>query len=254
MRLYTIDTVERNHYYKVKFHPEAGITIKLFKNVPCLAFSESSSILRAFGQAGLNRGNHIIPIVLQESTKEKLKSLKNIEDNQKLIGENSEYLKSAYIYKNINNIKIFDATLHKNDKGSFFLKEQPLSQDKDIIVYLELPVSDAQPHYKFHGNTEILLSLHSTYYDISSQKFSQNQLYVAIVKMDHASKVELTYSSPYSDDITLVSLKNLMQYQFEYSCHEGGLYYKNDYAEKFYFKEYQDQEFLNLYSEFSVNI
>ncbi|OYE01212.1 hypothetical protein [Nostoc sp. 'Peltigera membranacea cyanobiont' 232] len=127
MRLYTIDTVERNHYYKVKFHPEAGITLKLIKNVPCLAFSESSFILRAFGQIGLNRDNHIIPIILQESTIEKIKSLQNIEESQKQIEENSEYIKPAYIDCNISNIKIFDATLHKNNKGSFFLKEQPFS-------------------------------------------------------------------------------------------------------------------------------
>ncbi|OYE01213.1 hypothetical protein [Nostoc sp. 'Peltigera membranacea cyanobiont' 232] len=117
-----------------------------------------------------------------------------------------------------------------------------------------MPVSDAQPHYNFQGHTEILLGLHSTYYDIKSKQFSHNQLYVAIVKIIHGSKVEFIYSSPYSDDITLISLKNLMQYEFEYSCHEGGLYYKNDYAEKFYFKEYQDQEFLDLYSEFSIDI
>ncbi|WP_413174388.1 hypothetical protein [Anabaena azotica] len=44
MRLYTIDTVQKDNYYKVNFQPQAGITLEFFKNVPCLGFSGGSAI------------------------------------------------------------------------------------------------------------------------------------------------------------------------------------------------------------------
>jgi hypothetical protein len=167
---------------------------------------------------------------------------------------NTEDINQEFFEEKTKPIKIYDSTLHKNEKGILFLKEQALSQDKDIIVLLELPVNDAQPHYKFHGNTEILLSLHTTYYDKSSDSISQAQLYIAIVKMSHGSKIEFTYSSPYSEDITLPTLQNLMKHKFEYNCYEGGLYYRDAYGDKLYFKKPDEKEFLELYSEFSIDI
>jgi hypothetical protein len=242
MRLYTIDTVDRD--YKLQFQPQAGIIVKLVKNVPCLGFSDRYAIGDAIIKPGINKDHHIIPILPQQSTIEELKIIQNAEDIN-----NKEYFEQK-----TKSIKIYDSTLHKNDKLILYLKEQALSQDKDIIVILELPVNDAQPHYRFDGNIEILLSLHKTYYNESSNSISQPQLYVAIVKMSHGSKVEFTYSSPYSHDITIPTLQKLMKYKFEYTCHEGGLYYRNAYGDKLYFKKPDEKEFIDLYSEFSINI
>ncbi|MHC5777771.1 hypothetical protein [Nostoc sp.] len=256
MRLYTIDTVQRDNYYKLQFQPQAGMILKLVKNVPCLGFSDCYAIGDAIIKAGINKDHNIIPFLLQQSTIEELKNIQNTEEYKKelQLKSNTEDINQEYFEEKTKTIKIYDSTLHKNEKGIIFLKEQALSQDKDIIVLLELPVNQAQPHYKFDGNIEILLSLHKTYYDESSNSISQPQLYVAIVKMSHGSKVEFTYSSPYSDDITLRTLQNLIKYKFEYTCHEGGLYYKDIDGDKLYFKKPDEKEFLNLYSEFSIDI
>ncbi|MEH2042785.1 hypothetical protein [Nostoc sp.] len=256
MRLYTIDTVQRDNYYKLEFQPQAGIMLKLVKNVPCLGFSDYYAIGDAIIKAGINKDHHIIPIILQQSTIEELKNIQNTEESKKelQLKGNTEDINQEYFQQKTKPIKIYDSRLHKNEKEILFLKEQALSQDKDIIVLLELPVNDAQPHYKFDGNIEILLSLHKTYYYESSNSISQPQLYVAIVKMSHGSKVDFTYSSPYSDNITLPTLQNLMKYKFEYTCYEGGLYYRDAYGDKLYFKKPDKKEFLDLYSEFSIDI
>ncbi|MHC5828695.1 MAG: hypothetical protein ACYT04_75535, partial [Nostoc sp.] len=81
MRLYTIDTVQRD--YKVQFQPQAGIIVKLVKNVPCLGFSDRYAIGDAIIKAGINKDHHIIPILLQQSTIEELKNIQNTEDINK---------------------------------------------------------------------------------------------------------------------------------------------------------------------------
>lgn len=256
MRLYTIDTVQRDYYYKLEFQPQAGMILRLLKNVPYLGFSDYYGIRDAIREAGINKDHHLIPIILQESTIEELKNIQDREQSKKelQLQGNTENINQEYFEEKNKIIKIYDCTLHKNEKGTPFLKEQALSKDKDIIVLLELPVNDAQPHYKFDGNIEILLKLDKAYYYESSNSFSQPQLYVAIVKMSHGSKLEFTYSSPYSDYLTIPTLQNLMKHKFEYTCYEGGLYYRDAYGEKFYFKKPDEKEFLDLYSEFSIDI
>lgn len=45
-----------------------------------------------------------------------------------------------------------------------------------------------------------------------------------------------------------------MKYKFEYTCYEGGLYYRDACGDKLYFKKPDEKEFLDLYSEFSIDI
>jgi len=193
------------------YQPEEGIALSFIYNVPCLTADSYGWVNSALSAKGVDPNLHILPVVLTESTKKEL---------QAIISAKKLWSRS---------ILIKYASLHKSSDGINFLKEEDCSEDKNLLVSLDLPLSASQPYYEFEGDVEVVLGKYATYYgDFNGNSYEvekENALCCAIVKMGDGAKLSCTYTNRYREGKII---ENLVGSKFAFICYGGQLLRLND--------------------------
>ena len=224
MRLFKVLPDAYNKSSPHTYQPEEGIALSFICNVPCLTADSYGWVNSDLYAKGIDPNLHILPIVLMESTKKEL---------QAIISARKFWSTS---------ILIKYASLHKSSDGINFLKEKDCSEDKDVLVSLELPLSAAQPYYEFEGDVEVVLGKYATYYgdkDGNSHEVEkENALSCAIVRMGDGAKLSFTYTNRFREGKII---ENLVGSKFAFICY-GGQLLKLD-----------DCNFQRLFSKFTIS-
>lgn len=193
------------------YKPEEGITLSYIHNVPCLTIDSYAWVRHTTEDEGSDINCHILPVVPKEETR-------------------AELLCRIKTHKRISNpILIKYASLHKNSNGVNFLKEEDYVGDENVIVSLALPLSAAQPHYEFEGDTEVLLGAYATYYgrkEGDNYIEKEDALCSAIVRMGENAKVSFVYTNRCSQGQII---ENIVGHKFEFICSGGRLLRLDDY-------------------------
>ncbi len=216
MKLYTICPDSRN---ASNYKPQEDIRMSIVEDVPCLTACSYAWVYDSLKAKGIDSNSHILPILLLESTKDNILYKKRLtEEYRQKIRENEEVDYEDFKARDEPTF-IKNAIVKKNSNGITFLEEKELSQDVEVIVSLELPLSAAQPYYEFEGDVEILLGTYANYYGDWKLE-AENQLCEAIIKMGNGAKVRFTYSNRYGQGILI---KEMLDVKFEFICHQGKL-------------------------------
>lgn len=228
MQLFTLcpDAYDKNSHRT--YQPKKGISLRVVRNVlPCFTNDDYAWVTEAISAKGIDPAFHILPIILTESTKNELRVRRQEE---------------PYSWSLSNPLLINYASLQKGSDGVRFLKQEESSEDQNVLVSLELPLSAAQPYYEFEGDVEVVLGIYATYYgkpnSTSYEVEKENALCSAIVKMGNKAKVTLTYTNRYRQGQII---ENLVGYKFEFICSSGQLV------------RLDDCNFHNLYSGFMLD-
>ncbi|MFB2881731.1 hypothetical protein [Floridanema aerugineum] len=218
MRLFRVCPDAYNKSSPKTYKPEEGIFLSFVRNVPCLT-SNGMSINDTHAT-----NFDILPVILKESTKKQLQVK----------------IKTDEIWSSPVIIKF--ASLHKSSEGVNFIQQEIASEEQDVLVSLELPLSAAQPYYEFEGDVEVLLGKYTTYYGkqdgATDNVEKENALCSAIIRMGDKAKVSFVYTNRYGQGKII---ENLVGYKFEFICSGGQLLRFDDY------------NFEKLFSNFVVN-
>ena len=223
MKLYTVSP---NPYSYRNYTPEEGIELGIVKKVPCLDPKSYAWEYHALESEGIDPDFHILPVILTESEKLKIKD------------RVTQRTKSKF-----KNQRIHSATLHRNSNSVFFLKQQDTNiiekiEDKNVLVSLELPLSAAQPYYEFAGDIEIILGIYANYYGKNFLIEKENILCSGIVKMTEGSSMTVHYTNRLGEGEAITWM---MDEVFKFICHDGKL------------TRLDDHNFSQLYSDFELD-
>ena len=213
MKLFTIrPSCNKNSH--LSFKPEEGIRIELVKDVFCLTLDACKWVRESLGDDPIR---HILPLELNTADTDD-ESMRHFKDEVTMSQVKLEY-----------------ASLHKLQDGIAFLREEDVSTDNSVIIFLALPVCAAQPYYEFEGDTEIILGAYANYYDSKSQVEKENALCSAIVRIGNNSKISFAYTNRYGQG---ERMSYMTRDKFEFTCNDGVL------------MRSEDSKFKSLFSQF----